>query len=128
GASDRPGEPVVWRIYRAGPFATEPLASGAGVSYNGDLIGEIRGTGDLEFVDPEVGSGSWYVYILGLQELRPGEGGQTVAGSITVHASLPPGALRILPNVPNPFNPGTRLRFEVPPRTGGSPVEVDLAL
>jgi hypothetical protein len=84
----------------------------------------MRGSGDLEFVDPDVESGAWYVYVLGVREGSAGE--ETFAGAVLVATAT--GALRLAPYVANPFGPGSRLRFEIPARAGGSLVEVRLRL
>jgi hypothetical protein len=122
-------EPVLWRVHRAGPFASRPLGTGREMAYNGRTIGESNGTGSLEFVDANVAPGAWYAYVLGMIE-RPAEAAavEVLYGPLVVETSLPPAALRIAGNVPNPFNPTTTLRLEVPFRQGGAPLGVELVV
>jgi hypothetical protein len=68
------------------------------------------------------------VYALGMRETGSAGAEETIVGPVTVATVPRLTALRILGNVPNPFNPETRLRFEVPSRTAGSLVAVELAL
>jgi hypothetical protein len=106
----------LWRLWRSGPFSRDPLDAGGLPSYNGsEPLGEIRGTGRLEFVDANVERGSWYVYGIDLQESQA-DGGSTPVrvARLSVQAGTLPSALRLLANVPNPFNPATRIGFEIP--------------
>lgn len=114
------GDPT-WRIVRAGPFAVEPLGSLEEFAYTGETIGEVRGSGDLQFVDPDVQPGAWYVYVLGVRD--PG-GGETLAGPVIV--ATPFAKLRMLSRAP--LRPGEHLWFEIPSRPGSSLVEVRLTL
>jgi len=120
---DGAGEPR-FHIRRAGPFDGDPLGRDGVGPYTDSVIGEVRGTGDLEFVDPRVEPGSWYVYSLGILQQEPdGEVTERRAGPWSV-AIAAPTDLRLLPNFPNPCSPGTRLRFEVPARAASSLVRV----
>jgi hypothetical protein len=115
-ASDgAPGSGAVWRLWRAGPFSDDPLDADLLPSYNESPLGEIRGFGRLEFVDADVERGSWYVYSIELDEPTEGGGSTPVRmATFSVQAGRLPSALRLLANVPNPFNPATRISFEIP--------------
>ena len=118
------GSEARFQIHRAGPFDRDPLGSADLGPYTESVIGEVRGTGDLEFVDPRVEPGSWYVYSLGILQQEPdGDATERRAGSWSI-AIAAPTSLRLLANVPNPCHRGTRVRFEVPARAGGSEVRV----
>ena len=127
--ADSSSEPVLWRVYRAGPFASRPLGMGRELAYNGKNIGESEGTGSLEFVDANVAPGAWYAYVLGMVE-QPDEAGavEVLYGPLVVETAAPPAALRIAGNVPNPFNPTTTLQLEVPFQQGGGPLGVELVV
>jgi hypothetical protein len=120
GESDA-GADALWRIVRAGPYPSEPLGSLEEFAYTGDTIGEVRGSGDLGFVDPDVRPGEWYAYVLGV---RDPEGEETWVGPVAV--ATPFARLRVLPSAP--LRPGDRLWFEVPSRAGNSLVDVRLTL
>jgi Peptidase family C25/FlgD Ig-like domain len=123
------GEPIPasWRIHRAGPFATRPLGISTELAYNDSTIGERSGAGSLEYVDPNVEPGAWYAYVLG--SVNPAAGGtESLYGPLVVEVTPRPARLRIVDNVPNPFNPSTSIRLEVPFREGGSPLGVELVV
>lgn len=126
-ALEPPATGALWRVYRAGPFAADPLGSAAPMPYNDSPIGERRGVGEFEFFDPDVEPGSWYVYILGWLEERPGGGAEVFSHAQSVEITAP-AVLRFLPNVPNPFNPATRLRFDVPGSAGNALRNVTVAV
>jgi hypothetical protein len=131
GVVTPPVDGVTWRIHRAGPFDTAPLGGGTDLPYTlaGDVIGERQGTGDFEFVDPSVRSGVWYAYVIGIVGPRSEAGtGEALAGRLLVRTSAAPAVLRIVGNTPNPFNPLTSIRFEVPARATGSPGDVEMSL
>jgi hypothetical protein len=119
---DAAGESV-WRIRRAGPFAARP-ADAAAAAAGAALVGETRGSGALQFRDTGVGAPGWYAYALGAVDAG---GEERLAGAIAVSAA-PPAVLRLHPAVPNPFNPGTRIAFEVPGGASGGAVPVRLDL
>jgi hypothetical protein len=124
-----PAAAVGWRVHRAGPFASPPLGGAAEFAYNGSARGELQGAGDLEFVDRSVQAGAWYAYVIGSVARGSGSGtGESLAGPILVWTSPLPAWLRLVGNTPNPFNPHTVIRFEVPALDGGSPGEVELSL
>jgi hypothetical protein len=122
---DAASDPV-WRIRRAGPFQTEPLGIAVDIVYSGDLIGERRGAGELEFIDADVEPGAWYVYVLAWSE-TPGAA-ESVTTPITVATAATSGRLRFLPETANPMRPGTPLRFEIPARSGASLADVQVTL
>lgn len=120
------GEDPHWRVYRAGPFADEPLGSMTLFAYNRITIGEIRGSGSLEWMDASVEPGAWYAYLVGWS-LEAGREEQ-FTGPVTLRAGAGGASLQILPNRSNPLRPGTPLRFEIPSRVGASSVDVRLEL
>jgi hypothetical protein len=125
GASDA-GD-VAWRVYRQGPFADNPLESDDVPAYTSTLLVELRGQGELEASDADVELDRWYVYTVTFQEDRQGgHGDEVVGGRVAIQTRPAPGALRLLPNVPNPFNPRTRLHFEVPSGRGVPVVSLTL--
>ncbi|UCE02298.1 MAG: hypothetical protein JSW67_13770 [Candidatus Latescibacterota bacterium] len=100
-----------WRILRAGPFEREPQAHTAWIGA-ASQVGEMRGNGELHFVDTQVERGAWYAYALVTIE---GER-ESIAGTIALQV-LAPSVLALHPASPNPFNPGTRIAFDLPGAT-----------
>jgi hypothetical protein len=125
-AETGPEDSPTWRLYRAGPFQTEPLGIPVDIVYTGSLIGERRGNEDLEFVDATVEPGTWYAYVLGWSA-RPGAE-EAVAAPIVVATAASSGRLRFLPDGANPMRPGTPLRFEIPVLLGASLADVQLTV
>jgi hypothetical protein len=124
-ASADAGEDPLWRVYRAGPFTSEPLGIATQLVYSQTLIGERRGTGELEFVDADVDPGAWYVYVLAWQA-TPGDA-DTFAAPVTVATAALAGRLRFLAGL-HPMRPGAKLHFEVPARQGGSRADVQVTV
>jgi hypothetical protein len=89
----------------------------------------MTGTGSLEFFDANVVPGSWYAYVLGMVEGTSQSGAsESFFGPVVIETGSLPRALRIAGNVPNPFNPTTKLQLEVPSRERGSPVRVEVVI
>lgn len=117
-ATDVYGE-ISWRIRRAGPFVTRPRERADWMSVAVE-VAEQTGVGALSFIDPNVEPGNWYAYaVLALEGDR-----EIFAGSIVVHATAP-AELRLHRAAPNPFNPGTRIVFEIPGRSA-APVHLGI--
>jgi hypothetical protein len=104
-----------WSVRRAGPFDREPALEN---SLYAQLVevGMVTGQGALRFEDRPPLRARWYVYAL--VSLLPGRG-EIVESLLAVRATAP-ATLRLHPAFPNPFNPGTRLAFEIPD-AGDSP-------
>jgi hypothetical protein len=100
-------------VRRAGPFAADPRDDTTWRRSAG-VVARLQGARDQEFVDADVLPGRWYAYLI---ELEDG-GAVSIAGEITVLAAAP-ALLRLHAAVPNPFNPSTRLVFDVPAGRSG---------
>ena len=120
------GEDPAWRVYRAGPFRDDPLGTTELFAYNRTTIGEIHGTGRLEFIDANVEPGAWYAYLLGWTAAAGRD--EQFTGPVTAIAGGGNGTLRILPGKASSLRPGMALRFEIPARVGASSVDVRLDL
>ena len=98
--------------------------------------GNSTGTHRYEFIDENVSPGHTYWYKLVDVDFN---GHKTFHGPIsatvpmesnpiyTVSSNLPKN-FRLYPNYPNPFNPTTNLKFDIPDLDHGAPVEVSLVI
>lgn len=100
---------IAWRAVDAGAFDVERSVDGAAGPYV--RWGEaVPAGGGFEFVDTDVQAGGRYAYRL---LARLPDGTTTAFGPFVVDAQVPR-AVAFLGAQPNPFNPSTRLRFELP--------------
>jgi hypothetical protein len=97
-----------WRILRAGPFSQKPRSDTAWIGA-ARVVGALQGSGELQFVDAQVERGAWYAYALIAIE---GER-ESIVGTIALQV-LAPTVLTLHHATPNPFNPGTRIAFDLP--------------
>jgi len=100
---------IAWRAIDAEGFEVERSVGDAAGPYalRGDAA---RSGGGFEFVDSDVEAGQRYAYRL---VARQTDGTAAVFGPFVVDAQVPR-SLALLGAQPNPFNPSTRLRFELP--------------
>jgi hypothetical protein len=119
------GKHLRWRLRRAGPFAGDPVGEAASWEREAVVVHEVAGEGQLDFLDSQVSDPGWYGYVLEVAE----DGGELHrAGVVTVLRSAPQ-RLQLHGAVPNPFNPSTRITFDLPaPRSaaGDVPVRLDV--
>ena len=111
-----------WRVRRAGPFVAEPERGEAAWTQGAVVVATLRGHGELQCLDASAAAASWYGYLVEVE----GEEGFQIAAVLTVFTA-PAAELRLHAAVPNPFNPSTRLAFEVP-ATAGATVAVAVRL
>ena len=104
-----------WRVRRAGPFAAELERGEAAWTQGAVVVATLRGNGELQCLDSGAAPGSWYGYLIEVE----GEEGFRIAGVLTLFTA-PAAELRLHGAVPNPFNPSTRLAFEVPAVAGAT--------
>jgi hypothetical protein len=109
-----------WRVRRAGPFARDPLREGAEWEEEALDLALLQGEGFLEIVDREAMLPGWYAYSV---EWAEGDGVLRRAGAVSVRLRAPE-QLRLHGAVPNPFNPATRIGFDLPEPNGGAPTPV----
>ncbi len=76
---------------------------------NAGLI--VGGKTEYRIMDPDVTSGMEYIYRL--TEVTT-DGDEIGLGEVSAKASAAPGRLALCQNVPNPFNPATRIEYQVP--------------
>ena len=77
---------------------------------------------DHDWVDPDYHAGGIY-YKVTATDFAGNESGAASAGAVTaVEQSAAPKTFALYPNVPNPFNPTTRIRYDVP--VGGGDVSL----
>jgi len=101
---------LAWHAPGTARFEVERSTSGAEGPYElrGDAIRTARG--GYEFVDEDVTAGEHYAYRLVAYDV---DGTTATSGPFMVEAQIPR-RLALLGAQPNPFNPSTRLRFELP--------------
>ncbi|HZM17103.1 MAG TPA: C25 family cysteine peptidase [Candidatus Krumholzibacteria bacterium] len=104
-----------WRVRRAGPFAAEPERGEAEWTQGAVVVATLRGHGELQCLDASAAPASWYGYLIEVE----GEEGFRIAAVLTLFTA-PASELRLHAAVPNPFNPNTRLAFDVPALAGAT--------
>lgn len=101
---------LAWRAPGTARFEVERSAGEVAGPYERRGDAALAAGGGYGFVDPDVVAGEHYAYRLVAYEA---DGTTATFGPFMVEARLPR-RLALLGAQPNPFNPSTRLRFELP--------------